>query len=196
MNHLKNKCNEWKEKTNIGFSLYGTPLESTTYKLAKCLKKRFGVIEGITDHDYITNSYHVNVRENIDAESKLKFESQFQTISSGGCISYIETCNLSQNIEVILGLIKYMYDHIKYAEINGKFDYCQVCGFSGEMLIDDNNEWYCPNCGNRDHDLMNIARRTCGYIGDNFWNYGRTEEIKDRANHVDNKDCSLELLEM
>lgn len=196
MNHLKNKCDEWKEKTNIGFSLYGTPLESTTYKLAKCLKKRFGVIEGITDHDYITNSYHVNVRENIDAESKLKFESQFQTISSGGCISYIETCNLSQNIEVILGLIKYMYDHIKYAEINGKFDYCQVCGFSGEMLIDDNNEWYCPNCGNRDHDLMNIARRTCGYIGDNFWNYGRTEEIKDRANHVDNKDCSLELLEM
>lgn len=192
VNYMKAKCDQWKAKTTIAFSLYGTPLESTTYKLAKCLKKRFGVIEGITDHDYITNSYHVNVREEISPEDKLKFEAQFQSISSGGCISYIETCNLSQNPEAIINLMQFMYENIRYAEINGKFDYCQVCGFSGEMQIDDNNEWYCPNCGNRDHGKMNVARRTCGYIGDNFWNFGRTEEIKDRYVHVDNHEADLE----
>lgn len=187
MNHLRDTTEKWKKETNIGFSLYGTPLESTTYKLAKCLKKRFGYVPGVTDHDYITNSYHVNVREEISAEDKLKFESQFQSISSGGAISYVETCNLSHNPEAIIQLIQYMYENIQYAEINGKFDYCQECNFSGEMLLDDNNEWYCPNCGNRNHNKLNIARRTCGYIGDNFWNKGRTSEIKDRYVHVDNK---------
>ena len=192
MNHMKDKCDQWKAETNIGFSLYGTPLESTTYKLAKCLKKRFGVIEGITDHDYITNSYHVNVREEISAEDKLAFESQFQSISSGGCISYVETCNLSNNIPVVIQLMQYMYENIRYAEMNGKFDYCQECGFEGEMLLDENNEWYCPNCGNRNHETMNVARRTCGYIGDNFWNDGRTAEIHDRVVHVDNKEIVFE----
>ena len=192
MNHMKDKCDQWKAETNIGFSLYGTPLESTTYKLAKCLKKRFGVIEGITDHDYVTNSYHVNVREEISAEDKLAFESQFQSISSGGCISYVETCNLSNNIPVVIQLMQYMYENIRYAEMNGKFDYCQECGFEGEMLLDENNEWYCPNCGNRNHETMNVARRTCGYIGDNFWNDGRTAEIHDRVVHVDNKEIVFE----
>ena len=188
MNHMKDKCEKWKANTNIGFSLYGTPLESTTYKLAKCLKKRFGVIEGITDHDYVTNSYHVNVREQISAEDKLAFESQFQSISSGGCISYVETCNMSQNIPAVIQLMQYMYENIRYAEMNGKFDYCQECGYEGEILLDENNEWYCPNCGNRNHETMNVARRTCGYIGDNFWNDGRTAEISDRYVHVDNKE--------
>ena len=188
MKHLRAKCDEWKIKTNIGFSLYGTPLESTTYKFANCLKKRFGIVPGVTDHDYITNSYHVNVREEISAEDKLKFESQFQSISSGGAISYIETCNLSDNIEVIINEMQYMYENIQYAELNGKFDYCQECGFAGEILLDENNEWYCPCCGNRDHNKLNIARRTCGYIGDNFWNFGRTQEIKDRYVHIDNKE--------
>lgn len=188
MNHMRNKCEQWKAETNIGFSLYGTPLESTTYKFAKQLKKRFGVIPGITDHDYVTNSYHVNVREEISAEDKLAFESQFQSISSGGCISYVETCNLSNNIPAVIQLMQYMYENIKYAEMNGKFDYCQECGYEGEILLDENNEWYCPNCGNRNHETMNVARRTCGYLGDNFWNRGRTAEIKDRYVHVDNKD--------
>jgi ribonucleoside-triphosphate reductase len=191
MRHLRDKCEQWKKETNIGFSLYGTPLESTTYKLARCLKKRFGVIEGITDHDYVTNSYHVNVREEISAEDKLLFESQFQSISSGGCISYIETCNLSNNIPAVIQLMQFMYENIRYAEMNGKFDYCHKCGMEGEMQLDENNEWYCPSCGNRDHDAMNIARRTCGYIGDNFWNYGRTSEIKDRYVHVDNKELTI-----
>lgn len=191
MNYMKARCEQWKAKTTIAFSLYGTPLESTTYKLAKCLKKRFGIIPGITDHDYITNSYHVNVREEINPEDKLKFESQFQTLSSGGCISYIETCNLSNNPEVIVQLMQYMYEHIRYAEINGKFDYCQACGYNGEMKIDDDMNWYCPNCGNTDRTKMNVARRTCGYIGDNFWAYGRTEEIKDRYVHVDNQETDL-----
>jgi len=191
MERLGKKCAIWKEKTNIGFALYGTPLESTTFKLAKCLKKRFGIIEGITDHDYVTNSYHVNVQEDISAEDKLKFESQFQSISSGGFISYIETCNLSGNIPAVIDIIKYMYENIKYAEMNGKFDYCQECGFSGEILLDEHNEWYCPNCGNTNHETMNVARRTCGYIGDNFWNDGRTEEIGDRIVHVDNKDLVI-----
>lgn len=191
MNRLKDKCEQWKKETNIGFSLYGTPLESTTYKLSKCLKKRFGIIPNITDHDYITNSYHVNVREEINAEDKLKFESQFQNISSGGSISYVETCNLSQNIPAVIQLMQYMYENIKYAEMNGKFDYCQECNFEGEILLDENNEWYCPCCGNKDHETLNVARRTCGYIGDNFWNKGRTEEIRDRYIHVDNKEVIL-----
>lgn len=192
MQHLRNACDKWKKETGIGFSLYGTPLESTTYKLAKCLKKRFGIIPGVTDHDYVTNSYHVNVREHISAEDKLKFESQFQSISSGGAVSYIETCNLANNIPAVIELMQFMYENIQYAEMNGKFDYCQECGFEGEMKLDDNNEWYCPCCGNRNHEKLNIARRTCGYIGDNFWNKGRTAEIKDRYLHVDNKELNFE----
>ena len=192
MQHLRDACDKWKKETGIGFSLYGTPLESTTYKLAKCLKKRFGIIPGVTDHDYVTNSYHVNVREHISAEDKLKFESQFQNISSGGAVSYIETCNLANNIPAVIELMQFMYENIQYAEMNGKFDYCQECGFEGEMKLDDNNEWYCPCCGNRNHEKLNIARRTCGYIGDNFWNKGRTAEIKDRYLHVDNKELNFE----
>ena len=192
MQHLRDACDKWKKETGIGFSLYGTPLESTTYKLAKCLKKRFGIIPGITDHDYVTNSYHVNVREHISAEDKLKFESQFQNISSGGAVSYIETCNLANNIPAVIELMQFMYENIQYAEMNGKFDYCQECGFEGEMKLNDNNEWYCPCCGNRNHEKLNIARRTCGYIGDNFWNKGRTAEIKDRYLHVDNKELNFE----
>ena len=192
MQHLRDACDKWKKETGIGFSLYGTPLESTTYKLAKCLKKRFGIIPGVTDHDYVTNSYHVNVREHISAEDKLKFESQFQNISSGGAVSYIETCNLANNIPAVIELMQFMYENIQYAEMNGKFDYCQECGFEGEMKLNDNNEWYCPCCGNRNHEKLNIARRTCGYIGDNFWNIGRTAEIKDRFVHVDNKELNFE----
>lgn len=197
MKHLKETCDKWKKETNIGFSLYGTPLESTTYKLAKCLKKRFGddvfiKLDG-QDRDYITNSYHVNVAEEIDAKDKLLFEAEFQKYSSGGCISYVETCNLSSNIDVILDLMQFMYENIRYAELNGKFDYCQECGYEGEILLDDNNQWYCPNCGNRNHNTMNVARRTCGYIGDNFWNKGRTDEIKNRYVHVDNKEANIEL---
>ena len=192
MQHLRDACDKWKKETGIGFSLYGTPLESTTYKLAKCLKKRFGIIPGVTDHDYVTNSYHVNVREHISAEDKLKFESQFQSISSGGAVSYIETCNLANNIPAVIELMQFMYENIQYAEMNGKFDYCQECGFEGEMKLNDNNEWYCPCCGNRNHEKLNIARRTCGYIGDNFWNKGRTAEIKDRYVHVDNKELNFE----
>ena len=192
MQHLRDACDKWKKETGIGFSLYGTPLESTTYKLAKCLKKRFGIVPGVTDHDYVTNSYHVNVREHISAEDKLKFESQFQNISSGGAVSYIETCNLANNIPAVIELMQFMYENIQYAEMNGKFDYCQECGFEGEMKLDDNNEWYCPCCGNRNHEKLNIARRTCGYIGDNFWNKGRTAEIKDRYVHVDNKELNFE----
>ena len=192
MQHLRDACDKWKKETGIGFSLYGTPLESTTYKLAKCLKKRFGIIPGVTDHDYVTNSYHVNVREHISAEDKLKFESQFQNISSGGAVSYIETCNLANNIPAVIELMQFMYENIQYAEMNGKFDYCQECGFEGEMKLNDNNEWYCPCCGNRNHEKLNIARRTCGYIGDNFWNKGRTAEIKDRYVHVDNKELNFE----
>lgn len=192
MQHLNDKCNEWKEKENIGYSLYGTPIESTTYKFAKCLKKRFGddifiKLDG-KDRNYITNSYHVPVFEEIDAFEKLKLESEFQRLSPGGAISYIETPNLQNNIESVLQVIKFIYDNIMYAELNTKSDYCQKCGYDGEILIDDNLEWYCPNCGNRDHDLLNVARRTCGYIGSNFWNKGRTEEIKERVLHLDNKD--------
>lgn len=188
MQKLNDKCNEWKEKENMDYSVYGTPIESTTYKFAKCLKERFGTIKGITDRDYITNSYHVPVFEEIDAFSKLKLESEFQRLSPGGAISYIETPNLQNNIESVLQVIKFIYDNIMYAELNTKSDYCQKCGYDGEILIDDNLDWYCPNCGNRDHDTLNVARRTCGYIGSNFWNKGRTQEIKERVLHIDNKD--------
>ncbi len=188
MQKLNDKCQEWKEKENMDYSVYGTPIESTTYKFAKCLKERFGVIKDITDRDYITNSYHVPVFEEIDAFSKLKLESEFQKLSPGGAISYIETPNLQNNIESVLQVIKFIYDNIMYAELNTKSDYCQKCGYDGEILIDDNLAWYCPNCGNRDHNTLNVARRTCGYIGSNFWNKGRTQEIKERVLHIDNKD--------
>ena len=188
MQKLNDKCNEWKQKEDIDYSVYGTPIESTTYKFAKCLQSRFGTIEGITDKNYITNSYHVPVFEEIDAFTKLKLESEFQKLSPGGAISYIETPNLQNNLEVVIQVIKFIYDNIMYAEINTKSDYCQKCGFDGEILIDDNLEWYCPNCGNRDHNTLNVARRTCGYIGSNFWNKGRTQEIKERVLHIDNKD--------
>ena len=189
MQKLNDKCKEWKEAEDIDYSVYGTPIESTTYKFAKCLKDRFGIIKGITDRDYITNSYHVPVFEEIDAFSKLKIESEFQKLSPGGAISYVETPNLQDNIEVVLQMIEFIYNNIMYAELNTKSDYCQVCGYDGEILIDDNLEWYCPNCGNRDHNTLNVARRTCGYIGSNFWNKGRTQEIKERVLHIDNKDA-------
>ena len=189
MQHLNDKCKEWKEAEDIDYSVYGTTIESTTYKFAKCLKERFGVIKGITDRDYITNSYHVPVFEEIDAFTKLKLESEFQKLSPGGAISYIETPNLTNNLDVVLQVIKFIYDNIMYAELNTKSDYCHECGYTGEILIDDNLEWYCPNCGNRDHDKLNVARRTCGYIGTNFWNKGRTQEIKERVIHIDNKDA-------
>lgn len=188
MQHLNDKCAEWKAEENIDYSVYGSPIESTTYKFAKCLKARFGEIEGITDRDYITNSYHVPVFEEIDAFEKLSLESEFQRLSPGGAISYIECPDLTNNTEAVLEVIKFIYNNIMYAELNTKSDYCQVCSYDGEMQIDDNMEWYCPSCGNRDHSKMNVARRTCGYIGTNFWNKGRTEEIKERVVHLDNKD--------
>ena len=188
MKKLNDKCKEWKEQEDIDYSVYGTPIESTTYKFSKCLRKRFGKIKGITDRDYITNSYHVPVFEEIDAFSKLKLESEFQILSPGGAVSYVETPNLQDNLEVVLQIIKFIYNNIMYAELNTKSDYCQKCGYDGEILIDENLEWYCPNCGNRDHDTLNVARRTCGYIGSNFWNKGRTQEIKERVLHIDNKD--------
>ena len=187
MKALNDACKKWKENEDVDFSLYGTPLESTTYKFAKCLQKRFGVIDGITDHNYITNSYHVNVREEIDAFSKLKFESEFQALSPGGAISYVEVPNMTNNIEAVLSVIGFIYDNIMYAELNTKSDYCQVCGYDGEIkIVEDDNKlvWECPNCGNRDQNKMNVARRTCGYIGTNFWNQGRTQEIKDRVLHL------------
>ena len=188
MQHMKDKCQEWKAETGLGFGLYGTPMESTTYKFAKCLKNRFGIIEGVTDKDYITNSYHVHVSEHIDPFTKLSFESKFQEISDTGCISYIETSDLQNNLEAINEVVKFIYNNIMYAELNTKSDYCQVCGYDGEILIDENMEWYCPNCGNRDQNKMNVARRTCGYIGSHFWNYGRTEEIKERYVHLGGDD--------
>ena len=192
MQHLNDKCAEWKQAESIGYSLYGTPIESTTYKFAKCLKQRFGedVFEKLDgkDRNYITNSYHVPVFEEIDAFEKLGIESEFQRLSPGGAISYVETPNLQNNTEAILEVIKFIYNNIMYAELNTKSDYCQKCGYDGEILIDENLEWYCPNCGNRDHDTLNVARRTCGYIGSNFWNKGRTQEIKERVLHLDNKE--------
>lgn len=191
MQYLNDTCKKWKEKEDIDYSLYGTPIESTTYKFAKCLRERFGKIKNITDRDYITNSYHVPVFEEIDAFTKLKLESEFQKLSPGGAISYVETPNLINNMESIMELIKFIYDNIMYAEINTKSDYCQECSYTGEILIDDNLEWYCPSCGNKEHDKLNVARRTCGYIGTNFWNKGRTQEIKERVLHIDNKDADL-----
>lgn len=188
MEALNEATRTWKNNTDIDFSLYGTPLESTTYKFAKCLQKRFGVIPEITDHNYITNSYHVNVREEIDAFTKLDFESEFQALSPGGAISYVEVPNMSNNIPAVLSLIRYIYDHIMYAELNTKSDYCQVCGFDGEILIVNDKSgklvWECPNCKNRDQNKMNVARRTCGYIGTNYWNQGRTQEIAERVLHL------------
>ena len=188
---MNDKCKEWKQAEDLDYSVYGTPIESATYKFAKGLQKRFGVIEGITDRDYITNSYHVPVFEEIDAFTKLALESEFQQLSPGGAISYVETPNLQNNIPAVLEIINFIYDNIMYAELNTKSDYCQKCGFDGEILIDENLEWYCPNCGNRDHSTLNVARRTCGYIGSNFWNKGRTQEIKERVLHVDNKDADV-----
>ena len=187
MQYMNDKCTEWKEAENIDYSLYGTPLESTTYKFAKCLQKRFGIIPEVTDHDYITNSYHVNVREHIDAFTKLKFESEFQKLSPGGAISYVEVPNMQHNIPAVLSVMQFIYDNIMYAELNTKSDYCQVCGYDGEIkIVEDNGKlvWECPNCGNRDQSKMNVARRTCGYIGSNFWNQGRTQEIRDRVVHL------------
>ncbi len=187
MQRLNDACKGWKEKHRIDFSLYGTPLESTTYKFAKCLQKRFGVIEGITDKGYITNSYHVHVTEEIDAFSKLKFEAKFQALSPGGAISYVEVPDMQNNIKAVLSVMKFIYDNIMYAELNTKSDYCQVCGYDGEIAIveeDGKLIWECPNCGNRDQDKMNVARRTCGYIGTQYWNQGRTQEIRDRVLHL------------
>ena len=187
MQHMNDKCKEWKEMHNIDFSLYGTPLESTTYKFAKCLQKRFGIIEGITDKGYITNSYHVHVTEPIDAFKKLEFEAQFQHLSPGGAISYVEVPDMQNNLDAVLEVMKFIYDHIIYAELNTKSDYCQVCGWDGEIeVVEEYGKliWKCPQCGNTDQDKMNVARRTCGYIGTQFWNQGRTQEIKDRVLHL------------
>ena len=188
MQKLNDKCQEWKAAENISYSVYGTPMESTTYRFAKCLQKRFGIIKGVTDKNYITNSYHVHVTEEIDAFSKLKFEAEFQKLSPGGAISYVEVPNLQNNIEAVLSVMKFIYDNIMYAELNTKSDYCQVCGYDGEIKIvtDDAGKlvWECPNCGNRDQDQLFVARRTCGYIGTQFWNQGRTQEIKDRVLHL------------
>ena len=187
MKYMNAACERWKAETDIGFGIYGTPLESTTYKFAKCLQKRFGIIKGVTDKAYITNSYHVHVTEPIDAFEKLRFESQFQALSTGGAISYVEVPNMQQNLEAVLQIIRYIYDNIMYAELNTKSDYCQMCGFDGEIqIVEDDGKlvWECPNCGNRDQDKMNVARRTCGYIGTQFWNQGRTAEIKDRVLHL------------
>ena len=188
MKLLNDKCIQWKSEENIDYSVYGTPLESTTYKFAKCLQQRFGKIEGITDRGYITNSYHVPVFEKIDAFKKLSIESKFQRLSPGGAISYIETPNLQNNLDAVMQVIQYIYDNIVYAELNTKSDYCQKCGFDGEILLGDDLEWHCPNCGNKDHNTLNVARRTCGYIGTNFWNKGRTQEIKERVLHLENID--------
>jgi ribonucleoside-triphosphate reductase len=188
MQKLNDACKKWRGESNIAFSLYGTPLESTTYKFAKCLQKRFGIIPGVTDKSYITNSYHVHVTENINAFEKLKFESQFQALSPGGAISYVEVPNLQDNIDAVISVMQYIYENIMYAELNTKSDYCQVCGYNGEIQIVSDKDgkliWECPNCGNRDQNKMNVARRTCGYIGTQFWNQGRTQEIKERVLHL------------
>ena len=187
MQHMNDKCNEWKKAENMDYSLYGTPLESTTYKFAKCLQKRFGIVPGITDKNYITNSYHVHVSEPIDAFTKLKFESEFQKLSPGGAISYVEVPNMQDNLEAVISVLQFIYDNIMYAELNTKSDYCQVCGYDGEIkIVEDDGKlvWECPKCGNRDQNKLNVARRTCGYIGTQFWNQGRTQEIKDRVLHL------------
>ena len=187
MQHMNDKCNAWKKAENMDYSLYGTPLESTTYKFAKCLQKRFGIVEGITDKNYITNSYHVHVSEPIDAFTKLKFEADFQRLSPGGAISYVEVPNMQDNLEAVMSVLQFIYDNIMYAELNTKSDYCQVCGYDGEIkIVEDDGKlvWECPKCGNRDQNKLNVARRTCGYIGTQFWNQGRTQEIKDRVLHL------------
>ena len=188
MQYLNDACKGWKAKENIDFSLYGTPLESTTYKFAKCLQKRFGIIPGVTDKNYITNSYHIHVSEEINAFDKLTIESKFQALSPGGAISYVEVPDMQNNIPAVLALLRHIYDNIMYAELNTKSDYCQKCGYDGEIQIitDDHGKlvWECPNCGNHDQDTMNVARRTCGYIGTQYWNQGRTQEIKDRVLHL------------
>ena len=187
MQHMNDKCNEWKKAENMDYSLYGTPLESTTYKFAKCLQKRFGIVPGITDKNYITNSYHVHVSEHIDAFTKLKFESEFQKLSPGGAISYVEVPNMQDNLEAVMSVLQFIYDNIMYAELNTKSDYCQCCGYDGEIkIVEDDGKlvWECPKCGNRDQNKLNVARRTCGYIGTQFWHQGRTQEIKDRVLHL------------
>ena len=187
MRHLNDTCKRWAKETNIDFSLYGTPLESTTYKFARCLQERFGVIEGVTDKNYITNSYHVHVTEPINAFEKLSFEAQFQELSPGGAISYVEVPNMQNNIPAVIAVMQHIYDNIMYAELNTKSDYCQVCGYDGEIqIVEDDGKlvWECPNCGNRNQDKLNVARRTCGYIGTQFWNQGRTQEIRDRVMHL------------
>lgn len=195
MQALNDKCNKWKKEERIDYSLYGSPIESTTYKFAKCLKKRFGEIEGITDRDYITNSYHVPVFEEINPFEKLQLENKFQALSPGGAISYIECADLTNNTKAVLEMMQFIYENIMYAELNTKSDFCHECGYEGEIkIVDDNNElvWECPNCKNRDKSKMNVARRTCGYIGTNFWNQGRTEEIAERYVHIDDHNVKGE----
>lgn len=192
--HMKDKVLEWKKETGLGFALYGTPSESLTEKFARSCRKRFGVIKDITDHDYLTNSFHCTVREEIDPFKKLDYEAKFHAISSGGCISYIEMANMNDNIPVVIQMMQYMYENIQYAEFNTKSDYCQVCGFDGEIVSHKDEKtgewiWECPNCHNTDKNKMNVTRRTCGYLGENFWNAGRTEEIHDRYVHLDNHYC-------
>ena len=188
MQRLNDKCAQWKAAENISYSVYGTPMESTTYKFAKCLQKRFGIIKGVTDKNYITNSYHVHVSEPINAFDKLEFEAEFQKLSPGGAISYIEVPDMQQNIPAVLSVMQFIYEHIMYAELNTKSDYCEICGYDGEIQIKEDESgkliWECPNCGNHDQDKMSVARRTCGYIGTQFWNQGRTQEIKDRVLHL------------
>ena len=184
MRHLRETVDRWKKETNIGFALYGTPAESLCYKFARIDKEKFGTIKDVTDKGYYTNSYHVDVREKIDAFEKLGFESEFQKISSGGAISYIEIPNMQKNIDALETAVKFIYDNIQYAEFNTKSDYCHVCGFDGEIILNKDNEWECPNCGNKDHSKMTVVRRTCGYLGENFWNAGKTKEIKQRVMHL------------
>ena len=188
MQRLNDKCAQWKAAENISYSVYGTPMESTTYKFAKCLQKRFGIIKGVTDKNYITNSYHVHVSEPINAFDKLEFEAEFQKLSPGGAISYIEVPDMQQNIPAVLSVMQFIYEHIMYAELNTKSDYCEICGYDGEIQIKEDESgkliWECPNCGNHNQDKMSVARRTCGYIGTQFWNQGRTQEIKDRVLHL------------
>ena len=184
MQHMRDKTDQWKKETGLGFALYGTPAESLCYRFARIDKERFGTIEDVTDKGYYTNSYHVDVREHIDAFSKFSFEAQFQKISSGGCISYVEIPNMQNNLEAMQEVVRFIYDNIQYAEFNTKSDYCHVCGWDGEIIINENNEWECPNCHNKDHKKMNVTRRTCGYLGENFWNLGKTKEIKARVLHL------------
>lgn len=182
--YLKDKVDTWKKETDLGFALYGTPAESLCYRFARIDKEKFGTIKDVTDKGYYTNSYHVDVREKIDAFTKFKFESQFQPISTGGCISYVEVPSMEHNLEAMEDVVKFIYDNIQYAEFNTKSDYCQECGFDGEIIVNDNLDWECPNCGNKDKNKMNVTRRTCGYLGENFWNVGKTKEIKSRVTHL------------